>query len=288
VPECRGEQVGSVRRAACFCLGLVALLSVVSGLATGASAVPQASISASSFVAIDADSGGILVARASTARRPIASLTKVMTGLVVVERGRLWAPVQVTPTATRVEPEREGLVPGQTYSRMTLLWSSLLVSSNDSATALAIDAGGGSLSRFYALMNAKARSLGMVRTTYASASGLNDTNNLSTALDQAILARAALTDPTFARIVATRVHRTSWPPPTYAKVWVNHNKMLMTNPGTYGVKTGWTTRAGGCLIVAERRGGRAVIGVILDSPSIWVDGPALIDKAFARISRQHS
>jgi D-alanyl-D-alanine carboxypeptidase len=166
---------------------------------------------------------------------------------------------------------------------MTLLWSSLLVSSNDSATALAIDAGGGSLNRFYALMNAKARSLGMVRTTYASASGLNDTNNLSTALDQAILARAALTNPTFARIVATRVHRTSWPPPTYAKVWVNHNKMLMTTPGTYGVKTGWTTQAGGCLIVAERRGDRAVIGVILDSPSIWVDGPALIDKAFAQM-----
>src|SRR5436190_3330173 len=72
---------------------------------------------------------------------------------------------------------------------MTLLWSSLLVSSNDSATALAIDAGGGSLDRFYALMNAKARSLGMEHTMYASASGLNDSSNLSTALDQAILAR---------------------------------------------------------------------------------------------------
>ena len=58
----------------------------------------------------------------------------------------------------------------------------------------------------------------------------------------------------------------------------------MTTPGTYGVKTGWTTRAGGCLIVAERRGSRAVIGVILDSPSIWVDGPDLIDDAFARLN----
>jgi len=264
---------------------LVALVSVASGLAAGALAVPRVSISAASFVAIDAESGRILVAHGSTARRPIASLTKVMTALIVIERGRLWAPVRVTQTATRVEPELEGLVTGQTYSRMSLLWSSLLVSSNDSATALAIDAGGGSLSRFYAQMNAKARSLGMMRTSYASASGLNDTRNLSTALDQAILARAALTNPTFARIVATRVHRTSWPPPTYAKIWVNHNKMLMTTPGTYGVKTGWTTKAGGCLIVAERRGGHAVIGVILDSPSIWVDGPALIDKAFAQIRR---
>jgi D-alanyl-D-alanine carboxypeptidase len=269
---------------ACFCLGLVALLGVGSGLASTASAVPTASISARSFVAIDADSGRVLVAHASTVRRPIASLTKVMTALIVIERGQLQAPVRVTAAATRVEPEREGLVAGQSYSRMTLLWSSLLVSSNDSATALAIDAGGGSLGRFYALMNARARLLGMVRTTYASASGLDDTANLSTALDQAILARAALANPTFAHIVATRVHRTSWQPPTYAKVWVNHNKMLMTTPGTYGVKTGWTTRAGGCLIVADRRGGHAVIAVILDSPSIWVDGPNLIDDAFARMS----
>jgi len=78
-----------VRRTACFCLGLVALVSVASGLASSASAVRQASISARSFVAIDADSGRILVARADTARRPIASLTKVMTALVVIERARL-------------------------------------------------------------------------------------------------------------------------------------------------------------------------------------------------------
>jgi serine-type D-Ala-D-Ala carboxypeptidase (penicillin-binding protein 5/6) len=288
VDECGVERVGSVRRAACFCLGLVALLSVASELAATASAVPNGSISASSFVAIDADSGRVLVGHASTVRRPIASLTKVMTALLVIERGHLQNRVRVTNAAIRVEPEREGLIPGQSYSRIALLWSSLLVSSNDSATALAIDAGGGSLGRFYTLMNAKARSLGMVRTSYASASGLNDTRNLSTALDQATLARAALTNPTFARIVGTRVHRTSWPAPTYAKVWVNHNKMLMTTPGTYGVKTGWTTRAGGCLIVAERRGGRAVIGVILDSPSIWVDGPNLIDDAFARMNGFHS
>ena len=273
-----------MRRAASVCLGLVALLSVACELAASASAVPNVSISARSFVAIDADSGRVILARASTVRRPIASLTKIMTALLVIERGHLQAPVRVTPAATRVEPEREGLIAGQSYSRMTLLWSSLLVSSNDSATALAIDAGGGSLDRFYTMMNIKARSLGMAHTTYASASGLNDTSNLSTALDQATLARAALTNSTFAHIVATRVRRTSWPAPVYAKVWVNHNKMLMTTPGTYGVKTGWTTRAGGCLIVAERRGGRAVIGVILDSPSIWVDGPNLIDDAFARMS----
>jgi D-alanyl-D-alanine carboxypeptidase len=238
-------------------------------------------IAASSYVAIDARTGDVILRRRATLPRPIASLTKVMTALLVIERGHLQQRVRVTRDAVNVEDYREGLVVGRAYRRITLLWSALLVSGNDSATALAIDAGG-SLPRFYAAMNAKARAVGMRRTHYASADGLDDTRNLSTALDQARLARAALRSPLFRKIVGTRVHRTRWAVPTYAKVWVNHNRMLAWAPGTYGVKTGWTTRAGGCLIVAQRRGERSIIAVVLGSPSIWTDMPALLDRAFAR------
>ncbi len=255
------------------------LAASVSGGARAGSDGPA--IGAPSYIAIDAASGRVLLARRATLRRPIASLTKVMTGLVVIGRGRLGKRVRVTPAAVNVEDYREGLVAGRSYRRMTLLRSALMVSGNDSATALAIDGGRGSLTRFYTLMNAKARALGMTGTTYASPSGLDDVRNLSTALDQARLARAALASPTFASIVATKRFVTKWAAPTYAKVWVNHNKMLRTTPGTYGVKTGWTTRAGGCLIVAQRRGGRAVIGVVLNSWSIWTDMQGLLDSAFA-------
>jgi D-alanyl-D-alanine carboxypeptidase len=269
-------------------LAVVVLALAVPAAALPASVAPASSAStttvlAKSFVAIDASSGRVLAARADTRRRPIASLTKVMTALLTIERGDLQARVRVTPEATRVEPSIEGLVPGRSYTRETLLWSALLVSSNDSATALGIDLGGGSLARFYALANAKAAELGMTGTTYTSASGLDDRRNLSTALDQAILARAALQNPTFAGIVGTRTHWTRWAAPTMAKLWVNHNRMLATTPGTYGVKTGWTTRAGGCLTVAVRRGDRAVIAVLLGSPSIWSDMRALLDVAFARL-----
>jgi D-alanyl-D-alanine carboxypeptidase len=238
-------------------------------------------ITAPSFVAVDAASGRILLARNATVRRPIASLTKVMTGLVVIERGGLGKRVLATRAAVRVEDYREGLKIGGHYRRLTLLRSSLMVSANDSATALAIDAGAGSLRRFYALMNARARSAGLTGTTYASASGLDDDHNLSTAVDQALLARVALRNPTFASIVGTARYVTRWPAPTYRKIWVNHNKMLTAAPGTYGVKTGWTTRAGGCLIVAQRRGGRSVIGVLLASKSIWSDMRMLLDAAFS-------
>lgn len=251
-------------------------------LPTSLAGAPQARIAAPSYVAIDAATGGVIMGRNSSFRRPVASLTKVMTGLLVIERGDLQQRVLVTPRAVAVEDYREGLVVGRSYKRITLLWSSLLASANDSATALALDAGGGSLDRFYAAMNTRARSLGMVGTTYASASGLEDATNLSTALDQARLARAALGNPLFARIVSSRTHRTRWAAPTYAKVWVNHNRMLSSAPGTYGVKTGWTTRAGGCLVIAQRRGDRAVIAVVLGSPSIWSDMATLLDQAFAR------
>ena len=266
-------------------LAVVLLALAIPGAAVPASStgVAPAKVLAPSFAAVDATTGTVLAARGSNVRRPIASLTKVMTALAVIERGNLEGRIVVTRAATEVEPYKEGLIAGRAYKRETLLWSALLASSNDSATALAIDAGGGSLAGFYALANEKARALGMTSTTYASASVLDDVRNLSTALDQAVLARAALQNPTFARIVATRTHWTKWAAPTRAKLWVNHNKMLGTTPGTYGVKTGWTSRAGGCLIVAVRRGNRSVIGVVLDSPSIWSDMAALLDVAFNRL-----
>ena len=271
------------RRIALLAAALLAF--AVPGAAVPASSVgaAPAKVLAPSFVAIDAASGRVLAARGEGTRRPIASLTKVMTALTVIERGNLGGRVMVTTAATNVEPDNEGLVAGRVYTRETLLWSALLASSNDSATALAIDAGGGSLAGFYALANEKAKALGMTSTVYASASGLDDVRNLSTALDQAVLARAALQNPTFAQMVATRTHWTKWAAPTRAKLWVNHNKMLATTPGTYGVKTGWTSRAGGCLIAAVRRGDRAVIGVVLDSPSIWSDMATLLDMAFERL-----
>jgi D-alanyl-D-alanine carboxypeptidase len=238
-------------------------------------------ISAESYIAIDADTGEVLVAHRDRQRRPIASLTKMMTGLLVIERGKLGRTVTVPYAATQVEPNKEGLVAGGEYTRRLLLYSALMVSSNDSATALGYDAGNGSLPRFYRMMNRRARLLGMTDTTYKSASGLNDTTNLSSARDQAILAREAMKEPLFAKIVGTRQKTVRWPAPTYEKDWVNHNEMLGWGNGTIGIKTGYTQRAGNCLAVAVRRNGHEVIAVVLGSRSVYYDMPRLVDRAFA-------
>jgi D-alanyl-D-alanine carboxypeptidase/D-alanyl-D-alanine carboxypeptidase (penicillin-binding protein 5/6) len=268
----------SVRAAAVVLVVAASLLWAGATPAGKAPAKPR--ITARAYVAVDAATGRVLAARRAEAQLPIASLTKIMTGLLVIERGRLHERISVPYAATLVEPSKEYLVPGRRYKRLTLLWSALLASANDSATALAWDAGGGSLHRFYDLMNERARRLGMTATTYASASGLEDRRNVSTALDQARLARAALRNPLFARIVGSERHWTRWAAPTVAKEWVNHNRMLSTYPGTYGVKTGWTTRAGGCLAVAVRRGGRDVVAVVLGSKGIWHDMPLVLERAF--------
>jgi D-alanyl-D-alanine carboxypeptidase len=238
-------------------------------------------ISAESYIAIDAETGRVLIAHRDRQKRPIASLTKMMTALLVIEAGKLDEIVEVPYVATQVEPNKEGLVAGQEVSRRLLLYSMMLESANDSATALAYDAGNGSIARFFRKMNARARGLGMSDTRYRSPSGLNDDTNWSSARDQAVLARAALENRLFAKIVRTKRKSVAWPPPTYEKVWVNHNELLSTFTGTYGVKTGFTGAAGNCLAAAVRRNGHSVIAVVLGSESIYYDMPRLVNRAFA-------
>lgn len=245
--------------------------------------VIEPALTAASYIAIDNETGEILIAKGDRDRRPIASLTKVMTALIVIEAGKLAKKAQVPVEASRVEPNREGLIAGRWYRKKLLLYSALLVSANDSADTLASHVGKGSLRRFYRLMNARARRLEMTDTVYTSASGLDDETNLSSARDQAIVTRAALANPLFASIVRTPRRLVDWPPPTYRKEWINHNRMLRTYPGTYGVKTGYTSVAGGCLVVAVRRDGHDVIAVVLGSKNIWADMPRLVDAAFARL-----
>jgi len=241
-------------------------------------------LSAKSYLSIDLADGSVIYGRRPHQRRPLASLTKMMTGIPTAERGDRGRRVRVPVAATKVEPNKDDLRPGARYTRGLLLESALMISANDSAYALGYDLGGGNMARFYGLMNGAAADLGMRDTHYASPNGLDDARNRSSANDQAIVAWYALGDPTFRRIVGTRLKRVSWAAPVHAKDYRNHNKMLFGYRGTYGVKTGFTTKAGACLVVAVRRGDRNVIGVLLDSRDIWTDMPRLIDASLKRAS----
>lgn len=242
----------------------------------------QPGLAAASYVALDVDRNEIILAYGDKDQRPIASLTKMMTGLLTSEAGNMWHPVTVSETAAQVEPNKDGLIIGNRYPRGVLLYSAMLGSNNDAAAALGEDLGGGSYAKYYRMMNRRAKQLGLTDTQYASSSGLNDATNWSTARDQAIMLARALENPTFAKASGTWRHTVRWNDTGGKRTYENHNKMLQNYRGTIAGKTGFTTLAGGCLAVAVRRGGHTIVGVILNTNDIWGDMPKLMDAAFKR------
>jgi len=196
-------------------------------------------------------------------RRPIASITKIMTAMLVLEHSNLSDVVRVSRRAARAEPIKLGLRMGERITVRNLLWGLLLWSGNDAAVALAEHVSG-SVRRFDRLMNKKARELGMDETNFASPNGLNDKGR-STVGDVATMAGAALSVPTFARMVATRKHRIPGPRRQVHRLR-NLNEILFRYPGATGVKTGYTKLAGNCVVASATRFGRSLLAVVLGDP----------------------
>jgi len=231
----------------------------------------------------DVDSGRVLW-RAHPARvLPIASLTKMMTALVVVDRLGPRAKVQITWQALRYTGSGVGLLPrGKKIPVDTMLHGLLLPSGNDAAIALAIRAAG-TQPRFIALMNRRAQEMGLVCSRFSSVSGIKDAGNSSCAPDLAAIARAVLREPRLARIVRRRSAVLPFPIKGHKLYLYNNNPLLrMGYRGTTGVKTGYTDAAGRCLVATARRGPVRLGVVLLDSPDPGGQATRLLDRGFAR------
>jgi serine-type D-Ala-D-Ala carboxypeptidase (penicillin-binding protein 5/6) len=215
-----------------------------------------------SGLAFDAQSGRVLWSRDPLRVLPVASLTKLMTALLVVEETRPREIVRVTRAAARVEGSRMGfLKAGRSVRVETLLHGLIMSSGNDAAVALAVHVSG-SQRRFVELMNARAAAWDLRCTHYVDPYGLAPRNR-SCAEDLAQLAERALAQPRIARIAAKRSARVR-----IGRVglrWLaTTNPLLRTRyPGTVGLKTGFTNRAGRCLVAAVRRAERVVVVVVL-------------------------
>ena len=239
----------------------------VSRLSTPADPVPVPRIDAPAVVLMDLAAGQVLYQRGAATARPVASLTKLMTALLVLEaeEGRLDRTIRVDPDAVFGRGQYGagsslGLRPGERVSVRGLLAGLLLGSANDAAEALAIGESG-SVSAFVTAMNARARALGMAETTFASPHGLDD-RGLSSASDVLTLLREVRRHAAFRRLVASRlvVVRSDSAPPRRIQ---NRNVMLWLYPGASGVKTGSTAGAGYCLVAAPPPRRRERKGVVL-------------------------
>ena len=231
---------------------------------------------AASVMVIDARSGEIFYEKNADAPRPAASTQKLLTALIVAERGYLDRPVTVQQVDTMAEPVRLNIRPGETYTRIELLRALLVKSPNDVARCLARDSAG-SIEAFADLMNQKARELGANHSHFVNPNGLPIPGQYSSARDLSIIAKAAYANPTIRSIVCL---------PNLAFRYANGrvrelentNKVLKRLAYCNGMKTGYTEAAGHCLIASGARPGRDIIVVVLgDSKSgVWQDASALL------------
>ncbi len=245
-------------------------------------------VNAASAILVDANSGVVLFERDPDASRPPASVTKILTALIVLERGRLNDTVAVSRAAAQTGGHRLGLRAGQRITLGDLLAAVLIRSANDAAVAAAEHVGG-SLPGFVALMNETAKDLGMANSRFANPHGLDEPFHFTTARDMATLTRVALDNPSFAELVrAPRARLTIWKPGRrslvpQSRIVRSHNRLLGQVAGADGVKTGYTDSAGRCLVASASRGSHRMIAVLLNAPQRWTDAAALLEYGFGSV-----
>lgn len=246
-------------------------------------------ITARSAILADLNSGQVLYELEANERRPIASVTKIMTALLVLERTDPQEVVTVSANAAgdgRTAGISElGLLAGEQIRVDELLYALLLQSANDAAVALAEHVSG-SVEAFVEDMNDRAAELGLRDSVFFSPNGLDD-RGYSSARDLVTITREAYAQPGFASIVATRVHEIPAPEGLSPRVIQNRNALLWLYPGAVGVKTGFTSEAGFCIVATAERDGLRLIAVVLGSPDeAFSDAAALLDHGFRAFERR--
>jgi len=233
----------------------------------------------------DVRTGQVLWARRPSQALAIASLTKMMTALVVSARSRPSQQVLITSDALHYTGSGVGLLPkGKRVPLEALLYGLLLPSGNDAAIALA-DHVAGTQARFIALMNRQAHALGLRCTHFTTVSGIVDQGNYSCAQDLALIAHLVLEQPLLGRIVASRSAILPFPIKGGKLYLYNNNPLLaLRYPGVDGVKTGFTDASGPCLVATARRG-RAWLGVVLlHSGNTSAQAEQLLNAGFAKLA----
>ena len=243
------------------------------------SAALDLDVSAKSAILLDAFSGEALYEKNADARLPMASTTKIMTAIVVLENTSPDDVVTVKKESTLVEGSSMYLREGERLKVLDLLYGLLMLSGNDAALALA-DFTGGDVESFVRQMNIKAGELGMHGTSYENPNGLDGEKHYTTARDMAALTHCAMENSVFREIVGTKSCTRA------GRFMTNHNKLLWRYDGAEGVKTGYTRRSGRCLVTGASRGGRRLIAVTLGAPDDWNDHTRMLDFGFSHFSSE--
>ena len=238
--------------------------------------LPWRTVPAHSILLKELRSGRILYEHESEKRLSPASLTKIMSALVILEKGQLDEHATVSKNAARAPKTHLRLKTGEVFRLEDLLKAMLIVSANDACLA-AIEHVGGDEEQFVMLMNAKAAALGLADTHFSNGCGFDGPEHYSTAEDLAKLSEVAMQNAVFRDLV--REEREIITPVSGHRAYVLHNtnRLLGRIPGVEGVKTGFTSKAGRCLIAKVSQNGSDLLLVILNSNRRWNIAKSLID-----------
>jgi D-alanyl-D-alanine carboxypeptidase (penicillin-binding protein 5/6) len=271
MPEHRRKPLGFDRVGFCL-LTQKAFLLLALALASRNACAPLESASA---ILVDVDTGKTLWSKDPRRPLPIASLTKIMTALLIVESGRLDEKVCVSQAAASVRPGALGLKPGQIVTMRELLAAALVRSANDACVAAAEHLSG-TEAGFVRKMNERASQLGAGKTTFLNSHGLYAPGHFSTASDLALITRHALRHSLIRRLVRTRCATL----PSLGAGIQNHNKLLWRMPSCDGVKTGYVKESGRCIVASATRNGQQLVAVLLNSPQPFDEAQQLLEYGF--------
>lgn len=238
-------------------------------------------ITADRWITYDASTDVVLASWNANDQAPMASVTKVMTAIIVIENSELSDVVSIPTFATGARGSTAGLVAGEQWSVGNLLIAMLVRSGNDAALTLADHIGEGSTSRFVAMMNSRAVQLGMANTHFANPNGLDAEGHYSSARDLLKLIIASQEYPDIQRIARTKLVSMPADPNGKSRLFQNTNRLLGTYPGVTGLKTGDTPWADKVFLATSERANRRIYSVVMHSDDHFNDTRELLDWSYS-------
>lgn len=228
---------------------------------------------------LEAESGRILFSHNANEKLPIASTTKILTAITAIENFDINEVTAVKKECVGIEGSSVYLREGERLTLLELLYGLMLRSGNDCAETIASNFC--NRNEFIKLMNDTAKNAGATDSNFTNPHGLPDDDHYSTALDLAKITAHAMKNDTFKKIVSTKRVQISNEGFEYKRVLINKNKLLFSDPRCVGVKTGYTKKAGRCLVSAFCSGGMTVVSVVLNSPDMWQRSEEAANSAFS-------
>ncbi|WP_263833750.1 D-alanyl-D-alanine carboxypeptidase family protein [Sulfurospirillum oryzae] len=244
-----------------------------------------------SIIAKDLNSKQLIFAKDEQKINQPASLTKIMTAVLAIESGRMNDVVTITREMIQVEPTKAGLRVGEKFYLRDLVKAAMVMSANDAAMSIGVYLGDGDVDKFVGMMNRKAKAIGMKNTNFTNPCGFDSSNfghHYSTALDLLTLSEYAIKNNAFNDMAKLKRHDFQALNTKRGYAAYTHNKLLNNYKYAVGIKTGYTQKAGPCLIARAKKDDKDILVVMLNSEHRWNDVKTIFEDVLPDITETRS